>query len=323
MTPYEQVTEFHRAFGCAINQPWTVDLGNLRARLVTEECQELGGALLTGDRLKVAQELADLAYVTIGTAVSLGLGDSAPISPPTPDTNLLRVECDVLTHWLVLGYTTGMPTQIARVLGYLYQHAADHNIDLNVAIAEVHRANMSKLGADSKPVLRSDGKVLKGPSYRPPNMTVAIDNNQPPPESLAHRLSLLGSSGYIKICSSRDQRPDTASEDNHVSGVVYLAGPMTGMPEWNHPAFHAAAKQLRAAGHTVINPAEHGLHETDWVTCVRRGLRELLGATEVVVLPGWQQSKGARLEIAVAGALGMPVRDLAAVLNSSSEEVNT
>ena len=36
--------------------------------------------------------------------------------------------------------------------------------------AEVHRANMSKLGDDGRPVLRADGKVMKGPKYRPPDV---------------------------------------------------------------------------------------------------------------------------------------------------------
>lgn len=47
-------------------------------------------------------------------------------------------------------------------------------IDLDAALAEVHRANMSKLGPDGKPILRSDGKALKGPNYSPPNLTDAV-----------------------------------------------------------------------------------------------------------------------------------------------------
>ena len=38
------------------------------------------------------------------------------------------------------------------------------------AMAEVHASNMSKLGADGKPILRADGKFLKGPNYRLPNL---------------------------------------------------------------------------------------------------------------------------------------------------------
>lgn len=44
----------------------------------------------------------------------------------------------------------------------------------DAAFAEVHRSNMSKLGADGKPIRREDGKVLKGPSYSPPNLAQFI-----------------------------------------------------------------------------------------------------------------------------------------------------
>ncbi len=43
-------------------------------------------------------------------------------------------------------------------------------IPFDEVFAEVHRANMSKLGADGRPVLRADGKVLKGPAYVPPDV---------------------------------------------------------------------------------------------------------------------------------------------------------
>ena len=37
---------------------------------------------------------------------------------------------------------------------------------------------------------------------------------------------------------------------------IYIAGPMTGIVDYNFQAFHAAAKDLRAKGYTVFNPAE-------------------------------------------------------------------
>jgi predicted HAD superfamily Cof-like phosphohydrolase len=42
------------------------------------------------------------------------------------------------------------------------------------AMAEVHGSNMSKLGADGRPVLREDGKVLKGPSFRQPDLAALL-----------------------------------------------------------------------------------------------------------------------------------------------------
>lgn len=41
---------------------------------------------------------------------------------------------------------------------------------------EVHRSNMSKLGADGKPIYREDGKILKGPNYSPPDLKTMVDN---------------------------------------------------------------------------------------------------------------------------------------------------
>lgn len=42
------------------------------------------------------------------------------------------------------------------------------------AMAEVHASNMSKLGADGKPVVREDGKILKGPNYFKPDLEGVI-----------------------------------------------------------------------------------------------------------------------------------------------------
>lgn len=44
------------------------------------------------------------------------------------------------------------------------------------AFAEVQRSNMSKAGPDGKPIVRDDGKILKGPDYTPPNLEQFIWN---------------------------------------------------------------------------------------------------------------------------------------------------
>lgn len=84
---------------------------------------------------------------------------------------------------------------------------------------------------------------------------------------------------------------------------------MTGMPEWNVPAFAGVAARLRALGLAVVNP--HELHESsfdkpyDWY--MRRDLAELVKCQRVVLLPGWGKSRGATMEHAVAKDLGMEV----------------
>ena len=84
---------------------------------------------------------------------------------------------------------------------------------------------------------------------------------------------------------------------------------MTGYPEYNYPAFHAKAAELRAQGREVISPAE--LHPADpavaWDWYLRRDLAELVKCTHLVLLTGWHNSRGAKLEEHVAGALGMHI----------------
>lgn len=72
------------------------------------------------------------------------------------------------------GIRSAVARELADVLYIAYGTALIAGIDLDVALAEVHRANMSKLGEDGKPILRDDGKVLKGPNFSPPDMTAAI-----------------------------------------------------------------------------------------------------------------------------------------------------
>lgn len=113
----------------------------------------------------------------------------------------------------------------------------------------------------------------------------------------------------------------------------YLGGPMRGIPEFNFPAFHAAADRLKAEGHEVFNPAakDNEKHGTDIskgnaAGCEEKAakdhgfnLREALGADlawicaeadGIALLPGWKNSKGATAEHATAVALGLVVREL-------------
>lgn len=96
---------------------------------------------------------------------------------------------------------------------------------------------------------------------------------------------------------------------------IYVSGPMTGLPELNFPAFHAAAAALRAAGFEVINPAEHEeAPGKTWAEYLRKDIRLLMDCDAVALLPGWEQSKGARLERHIAIELGMTVLPISAWL---------
>lgn len=120
MTPFEAVLEFHKTYGVPINVPFTEELVDLRVSLCVEECKEVEEELWLNspefiDKKRLTKELADLLYVTIGTAVTFGL-------------------------------------------------------PLEEVFNEVHKSNMSKLGEDGKPIYREDGKVLKGPNYKEPDL---------------------------------------------------------------------------------------------------------------------------------------------------------
>jgi len=89
---------------------------------------------------------------------------------------------------------------------------------------------------------------------------------------------------------------------------IYIAGPMTGLPEYNYPAFMAAAQALRSRGWRVTNPAEKALKaDADWVLHMRADLALLVRCDALALLPGWEKSRGARLEVGVARELGMSV----------------
>ena len=83
MTPFDMVLEFHKAFGAAVNQPVSKELIRLRMGLIEEEGLEVSQEMLDKydsprppesiNKIKLTKELADLMYVTIGTAITFGL----------------------------------------------------------------------------------------------------------------------------------------------------------------------------------------------------------------------------------------------------------
>jgi len=92
------------------------------------------------------------------------------------------------------------------------------------------------------------------------------------------------------------------------SAKVYIAGPMTGIDELNFPLFNAEAARLRALGWEVTNPAEVQPDQTaQWIDCMLDDIPALMSCDVVALLPGWETSKGARIEHCVALNHGMEV----------------
>ena len=114
-------------------------------------------------------------------------GHPLDLVQPTPEQIGLRLDLireevteteDAMLLWAVT-LSTGTEeakrkrkAELAKELGdilYVTFGAAEmFGIDLDVVFNRVHESNMSKLGEDGKPIYREDGKVLKGPNYKPP-----------------------------------------------------------------------------------------------------------------------------------------------------------
>ena len=61
--------------------------------------------------------------------------------------------------------------ELADLVYVCYQYAANMGWFLDEALDRVHKSNMSKLGEDGEPIYREDGKVLKGPNYKVPDLS--------------------------------------------------------------------------------------------------------------------------------------------------------
>lgn len=113
--------------------------------------------------------------------------------------------------------------------------------------------------------------------------------------------------------------------------ITYLAGPMSGKPQYNYPLFLEAAEKMREAGWRIINPAEMdkeevfeesmaaeetkvlGMGDTvaghTWGDFLSRDVKLIADSDidSIMLLPEWETSKGARLEVFVCMNLGYPV----------------
>lgn len=98
---------------------------------------------------------------------------------------------------------------------------------------------------------------------------------------------------------------------------LYVAGPMRGKPKSNWPTFEAATERLRRAGYEVISPHEGSPTddpdppEEMYQQLIQRGVRMMLDCDGVAVLPGWEESNGAKFEVDVARGAGRPVKSVA------------
>lgn len=101
--------------------------------------------------------------------------------PGLPGNDRRSLRADLLKEeyceYLYAEYTDNLlriADALADMVVIICGTALEYGIPLDRVFEEVHRSNMSKLGADGKPVYREDGKVLKGPGYFRPNIMRAL-----------------------------------------------------------------------------------------------------------------------------------------------------
>lgn len=140
------VAEFIRTFEASLDP-------RLWIGLVKEEIAELKEADEENLGVEaVLKEAADVGYVLTGMLLTLPDLDSLFPEEELDEISEIAAEADELTKYIVISY------------GFT-------NEQLQEAFRRVHASNMSKLGDDGKPIRREDGKVLKGPNYKPPVLT--------------------------------------------------------------------------------------------------------------------------------------------------------
>jgi len=95
---------------------------------------------------------------------------------------------------------------------------------------------------------------------------------------------------------------------------IYISGPITGLPELNKPAFDREESRLRSMGLSVFNPQtiappKEKLTGRDlWRHYMRECVKMIPECDRILMLPGWENSDGAKEERRIAKMLGIPVQ---------------
>tara|TARA_B100000963_G_C22239493_1_gene499370 strand:- start:157 stop:528 length:372 start_codon:yes stop_codon:yes gene_type:complete len=85
--------------------------------------------------------------------------------------SLIKEELDELTDAIKKKDLVEVADALTDILYVTYGAGHAFGINLDKCFDEVQKSNMSKLGADNKPIYNEDGKVMKGPDYFKPDLT--------------------------------------------------------------------------------------------------------------------------------------------------------
>ena len=94
--------------------------------------------------------------------------------------------------------------------------------------------------------------------------------------------------------------------------TIYISGPMTGIKDFNYPAFYSKEKELLEAGHKVENPARNSSTDDNGDIKTGKGLmidalHQLEKCTHITFLPDWESSPGAHIEAIAANRMEIEV----------------
>ncbi len=138
--------------------------------------------MLKGTRTMQFDDLFESTNFELAGDFMSSFGQEVLDVPTLPEQNLAKLRLELIreeVEELNVGIEGMDIVEIADALtDILYVvYGAGHafGIDLDECYQEVHRSNMSKLGADGKPIYREDGKILKGPDYFHPNLKDILD----------------------------------------------------------------------------------------------------------------------------------------------------
>lgn len=144
--------EFHRLVGdFMVAFDASRDL-RLWTKLIEEEVKELDVEVLKGDKLAALKEAVDIVYVVSGADLVTPHRDGA-----YSQADMDRYDRAVNAAEAIMSIYTGT----FQTTGFIFREA----------FLRVHASNMSKLDDNGQPIRREDGKILKGPNYRAPDLT--------------------------------------------------------------------------------------------------------------------------------------------------------
>jgi|SRR5215216_3345508 len=81
----------------------------------------------------------------------------------------------------------------------------------------------------------------------------------------------------------------------------------------NIDRFFYYAEKLERFGYECVHeaiPREQEVDRVPWEEAMKRSITRMLTCDGVYLLPGWQRARGARLEVYLAGELGIPIIDI-------------